>query len=128
MNKSVLVLLFMFIKITGDAQSNIYEISEINKDVKISLTDIIGHWYSTDSNVSEICFKNINNHYVEIEGIKHGVGNYYFKIYGDSILIKGTAPNWPPYDCTLRILKTNLLEIEFSQFYSTNTTKVIYRR
>jgi len=41
----------------------------------------------------------------------------------------GTAANWPPYDCTLRLLnnKENL-EIEFYQFFYKETTKIIYKR
>lgn len=124
-----MALFFLFIGLNFEAQTRGYDKNKgTNKDVKIRLTDIIGNWYSTDSYVSKINFINTNNYFVEIDGIKHGVGNYSFRIYGDSISVNGTAANWPPYDCTLRLLNNKELEIEFYQFLSTETTKIIYRR
>ena len=128
MNKSGFVFLLMCISLHVAAQKKGYEIKTTNKAVKISLSDIIGNWYALDAPSSKISFTNINNFFVDIDGIKHGVGNYSFRIYGDSISVNGTAPNWPPYDCTLRLLKGNLLEIEFYQFLSVGSTKIIYRR
>lgn len=128
MYKLGIILFFMFIGQAVTAQLSGHEIKTTNKDSKISLTEIIGDWYTADSSSYKISFININNYFVDINGINHGVGNYSFRIYGDSISVNGTAPNWPPYDCTLRLLNNKILEIEFYQFFSTETTKVIYRR
>ena len=128
MNKLIFVLLFIFITHPNFGQTNGYEIKAANKNNKISLTDIIGDWYAVDSSESKISFIKINNYFVDINGIKHGVGNYSFKVLGDSISVNGTAVNWPPYDCTLKLINSNHLELEFYQFHYTETTKVIYRR
>jgi hypothetical protein len=128
MKKSGLIILLMCLSLNVAAQKKGYEIKKNNKAVKISLTDILGNWYALDSPASKISFININNFFVDIDGIKHGVGNYSFRIYGDSISVNGTAANWPPYDCTLKLLKGNFLEIEFYQFLSEGSTKMIYRR
>lgn len=101
-----------------------------NESTKIALADILGDWYPNDSLVEpQITFRQIGNAFVEIEGIKDGVGNYMFSIERDSILINGIAINWPPYDCTLKLLKSNLLEIVFSQyFYTGGASTLIYKR
>lgn len=101
---------------------------ENQNDEKIALTDIIGDWYAIDSSGSKIRMVNVNNLFVDLEGIRHGVGNYSFKICGDSISVNGLAINWPPYDCRLRLLEDHFLEIEFYQFFYTTSTKVIYKR
>jgi hypothetical protein len=95
---------------------------------KISVNDIIGDWYRADSTLSKISFNNINDVFVEIEGINHGVGNYSFWIEQDSISVRGSAPNWPPYDCTLKLINAQYLEIEFYQFHSAGTTKASFIR
>ena len=129
MNKLCIISFFLIVRITAVAQTMGYDVIATNKDIKISLSDIIGNWYSTDSSASKISFINISNYFVDIEGINHGVGgNYSFRVYGDSMSVNGTAPNWPPYNCSLRLLKNNHLEIEFYLFLSTVTTKIIYRR
>lgn len=128
MNKLGIIKFFIFISLAVTAQTSGHEIKETNKDIKIALTEIIGDWYSADSSASKITFININNYFVDIQGIKHGVGNYSFRVYGDSISVNGTAPNWPPYDCTLRLLSNKFLEIEFYQFLSAGTNKVNYIR
>jgi hypothetical protein len=129
MNKLCIISFFLIVRITAVAQTMGYDAIATNKDIKISLTDIIGNWYTTDSSASKISFINISNYFVDIEGFNHGVGgNYSFRVYGDSMSVNGTAPNWPPYNCSLRLLKNNHLEIEFYQFLSTVTTKIIYRR
>lgn len=110
------------------AQEKGHVVREANKQLKISLTDIIGNWYSVDSSTSLIRFINHNNSIVEIDGLYDGAGNYSFIVEKDSILVNGTAPNWPPYNCTLRLLKRNHLEIEFYQFFSKESTKIEYRR
>ena len=118
----------MFISLALIAQTTGHEIKSTNKDVKISLAEILGDWYTADSSAYKISFINISNYSVDIKGINHGVGNYSFRVYGDSISVNGTAPNWPPYDCTLRLVNNKHLEIVFYQFFSTEPTKVIYRR
>jgi hypothetical protein len=123
-----IILFFMFLAQALSAQERGHEIRATTKDLKISLTEIIGDWYTADSSANKISFININNYSVDINGINHGVGNYSFSVSGDSISVNGTAPNWPPYDCTLRLLNNRLLEIEFFRFFSTESTKLIYRR
>lgn len=88
---------------------------------------IVGDWCSHDSSLVKISFVEINNDLVNIEGIKHGVGNYMFQLTGDSISVNGTAANWPPYDCTLSLINSRELEISFYQRFHT-ATKVIYKR
>jgi hypothetical protein len=126
--KTLGILFFLFIQYTVAGQAIGLELKATNKEIKISLSEIMGNWFNTDSTASKISFTNINDYFVDLDGIKHGVGNYSFRIYGDSLSVNGSAPNWPPYDCTLRLLPNDHLEIAFYQFYSTASTKVIYRR
>jgi len=123
-----IVLLFWLLSPVIVAQTRQLNLAAADKENKISLIDIIGNWYSVDSSASKISFIKISSYFVDIDGIKHGVGNYSFRVYGDSISAKGTAANWPPYDCTIRLLNSKSLEIEFYTFLSTRTTKIIYRR
>lgn len=118
----------MIVNNTMDAQAIGYKIKNENRNNKIALSDIIGNWYAADSSGHKISFVNINNYFVTIEGIKDGVGNYHFMIDGDSVSVNGTAPNWPPYDCTLHLTKNNTLRIEFYQYYFTASTTINYRR
>ena len=127
-NKLAFTFIFLISSFVIIAQNNAYNLLEANKDIKISLKDIIGDWYAIDNSAFKISFININNVFVDIEGIKHGVGNYSFRVYGDSISVMGTAANWPPYNCTLKLLNPKKLEIEFYQFFYKETTKVIYKR
>lgn len=122
------ILISTCIHLAVIAQTRGYDLREANKDVKISLTDIIGNWYSVDSPRSKISFINLNPYLVDIDGIKHGVGNYSFTVDGDSLFVNGTAANWPPYHCTLTLLHSKLLEIEFYQFFAKGTTKMVYER
>jgi hypothetical protein len=122
------ILIFMIISLALLAQTRVYDLKDENKDHKISLSEIIGNWYSVDSPRYKISFTNLNNYIVEINGIKHGVGNYSFIVRDDSISVNGTAANWPPYDCTLRLINRKLLEIEFYYIFSKETTKIIYKR
>jgi hypothetical protein len=124
----VFILIFMFMSYSVGAQTSINNLKEANKDFKILLTDIIGNWYAVDSTRSKISFVNLNNVIVEIDGLNEGVGNYSFLVDGDSMSVNGTAANWPPYNCTLRLLNSKHLEIEFYQFFSKETSKIIYRR
>ncbi len=110
------------------AQSAPLSLKESNKLSRIALKDILGNWYKADSTKLKISFVKENNSFVSIEGIKHGVGNYSFIIDKDSIFVNGTAINWPPYDCTLHLLDTNHLKIEFYQFFSAGATGLVFRR
>ncbi|MFM1932317.1 MAG: hypothetical protein RL226_1620 [Bacteroidota bacterium] len=128
MTKLSVFSFFLIVMNVTAAQTSSYDIQEKNRDVKVSLSDILGNWQTADSAALAISFVKVNDYYVDIHGINHGAGNYLFRVYGDSISVNGTAPNWPPYDCTLRLLKRNHLEIEFHQFNSNSTTRVVYRR
>lgn len=129
MPKKIIFILFFVLLINNVlAQNSGYKILSDNKNVKFALNDILGNWYSLDTAKTKISFINLNNRVVEIEGIKHGVGNYSFLLKGDSIPANGTAANWPPFDCTLYLLKNNLLEIAFYQYFSKEPTRVIFTR
>jgi hypothetical protein len=100
----------------------------IKEQTRIAVNDIIGDWYSTDSTEMKITFNNINDVFVEIDGIQHGVGKYIFSIVEDSIAVNGTAANWPPYHCTLKLVNPQFLEIGFYYFNSEGTTKTSFSR
>jgi hypothetical protein len=100
----------------------------IKEQTRIAVDDIIGDWYSTDSTAMKITFNNINDVFVEIDGIQHGVGKYIFSIVEDSISVNGTAANWPPYNCTLKLVNPQFLEINFYYFLSEGTTKTSFNR
>lgn len=127
-DKTFVIFCFVFIGLAVYAQVNNREIKQSSKDPKISLKDISGDWFIADSSAYKISFVNLNNYIVDIHGIKHGVGNYSFRVLGDSVSATGSAPNWPPYYCTLRLLNKNLLEMAFFQFFTTEPTLVYYRR
>jgi hypothetical protein len=126
--KTTLTTLLILTTITLSAQTTAHHTPTPNTHQKISTNAIIGNWYSTDSNAHKITFIKTNNHFVEIDGIRHGVSNYLFTVDGDSMSVKGTASNWPPYDCNLKLLNAKLLEIEFYYLFSTAATKVTYKR
>ena len=127
-SKLIFILILIILSQSIIAQSRVDGLRETNKNNKIALKDIVGNWFTADSAHSKISFINNNNYFISIDGIKHGVGDYIFNLANDSISVNGTAPNWPPYDCTLRLLNSELLEIEFYQYFSTVTTKMIYKR
>jgi hypothetical protein len=126
--KTTLTTLLLLTTLTLSAQTTPHQTPTPNTHQKISTNAIIGNWYSTDSNAYKISFIQTNNHFVEIDGIRHGVSNYLFTVDGDSMSVKGTASNWPPYDCNLKLLNAKLLEIEFYYLFSTAATKVTYKR
>ncbi|MBL7765455.1 MAG: hypothetical protein JNJ58_05145 [Chitinophagaceae bacterium] len=111
-----------------NAQTEVNGLRKAHQQTKIALSDILGKWYTGDSVKSEIEFVKLGYGYVQIEGIKHGVGNYGFILDRDSLYVNGTAPNWPPYDCTLYLINQNVLEIKFYQFFDKGTINVTYRR
>ena len=119
-------ILFLTSFING--QGELHAQREINKSSKIALSDVLGDWYSNESLDGKISFKKIGTFLVEIDGIKHGVGNYGFVVEGDSMNVKGLAINWPPYDCTLHMLNKNCLQIEFYQFFTIKNNSVVYLR
>jgi len=128
MHKFITIAIFLLAQIAG-GQTTEYEIKQINTEAKISLNSIIGNWYTADANASRIRFIKINDYFVDIDGIHHGAGgNYSFRLDGDSVSVNGSAPNWPPYDCTLRLINDSLLEIEFYTLLSPSSTKNLYKR
>jgi len=126
--KNAFLLFLLILNYNSKAQVSVHDLREANKQTKIAIKDIIGDWYAGDSLKTKIRFVTIGNYYVSIEGIKHGVGDYGFIIDKDSLSVNGTAPNWPPYDCTLRLLSKNTLEIKFYQFFSTDAYPILYKR
>lgn len=127
-NTLIFILLFLAKAEPNLAQTGVNGAKESNQHLKIAVKDIVGNWFTADSSHTMISFINSNNRYMYIEGIQHGVGNYGFPINNDSISVNGMAPNWPPYDCSLRLINSKRLEISFSQFFIRESYKVIYKR
>lgn len=127
-NCFVLILLLLILNFNALGQSRGHGQKESKESSKIALTDILGDWYPVDSLNPKISFNKIGNTYVEIEGIKHGVGNYGFDANSDSMDVNGLAVNWPPYNCTLFLKGRNVLEIEFYQFHLVEKYSIFYKR
>jgi hypothetical protein len=119
---------FATLHMDAKAQSEAGSIRHENKSIRMALTDILGDWYLGDSLKTKISFVNEANYFVVMQGIKHGVGAYSFLIKKDSIEVNGSAPNWPPYYCTLRLLNQKKLAIDFYTFIYPGTTSVFCRR
>ena len=129
--KHLFLLVFISFQLVATAQNIGRELRANNQIGKVLMSDVLGDWYlvdSMDTTDFKISFTNVNNSFVEIDGIKHGVGNYIFNIVKDSIWVNGTAANWPPYYCTLKLTDDNHLEIDFYNHFSVGTTKMIFRR
>lgn len=101
---------------------------ETTHSSKVELSDVLGDWYPKDSLHAKIHFHQMGTSLVEIDGIRHGVGNYGFVVDGDSINVNGLAINWPPYDCRLRLISKNNLQIEFYQFFTFGKYSMFYSR
>lgn len=121
------VLFIFLLQVTSDF-TEVHAQQEMTSSSKIALTDVLGDWYPKDSLHAKIRFHQIGTSLVEIDGIRHGVGNYGFVVEGDSMNVNGLAINWPPYDCRLRLISKNTLQIEFYQFFSSVTYTMIYSR
>ena len=117
----------MLLHIETTAQTNVDTFRVAKKNTKIAINDVIGNWVATDSLKTNIIFVQ-EGYDIHIKGLEHGVGNYSFRIEADSICVNGTAANWPPYYCTLNLLNSNELEINFYQGLSKNIFSVIYIR
>lgn len=121
-----------FFLILGDVFSqqspNPGALKNANKPTRLAIQDILGTWVTADSAKAEIEFVKPYEGHIQIKGIKHGVGDYYFLSSTDSLNVNGTAPNWPPYDCTLNLTSKNTLEIYFYQFFDSGYTTAVYSR
>ncbi len=123
----ILLLLTLYTNVA--AQTGRPTQSDAKESTKIALSDILGDWYPIDSLVApKITFSQIGNSFVEIDGVKHGVGNYNFYIDHDSVHVNGSAINWPPLDCKLLLKGKNVLEIVFGEFLSGWTSSLLYKR
>lgn len=121
--------IFIIFLIFGSfGQTEAHAQKEATNSSKIALTDILGDWYPKDSLHAKIRFHQIGTSLVEIDGIRHGVGNYGFAADGDSMNVNGLAINWPPYDCRLRLIGKNTLQIDFYQFFTFGTYSMFYSR
>lgn len=127
---SIILLVFVAIQNGAIAQSAADSIRKGNVHTKIALTDILGEWYMhhPDSSKSKIHFINEASYHVIIPEIKHGVGEYSFRIEQDSMYVNGYAPNWPPYYCTVNRVDNNTLELLFYTYTNAFTTSVVCRR
>jgi hypothetical protein len=125
--RTIFILFVILIHGGSNAQTNVDSFRVANSPTKIAINDVIGDWVTGDSLKAKISFVN-EGFDIYIRGLNHGVGNYIFMIEKDSIFVNGTAANWPPYDCTLRLIHRNELEIFFYQYFSKELTNVVYRR
>lgn len=129
---SIILLVFVAIQNGAIAQSAADSIRKGNVHTKIALTDILGEWYMhhPDSSKSKIHFINQTGFQVIIPEIKHGVGEYSFRIEQDSMYVNGYAANWPPYYCTVNRVDKSTLELELLFYTYTNSgiTHIVCRR
>ncbi len=109
-------------------QTTGFEIRAANENRKIAVDALQGNWTAIDYPESKISFVNVNNFIVSLEGIQHGIGGYSFMMEQDSISVNGSAPNWPPFNCTLTLIAANELKIDFYQYFTTQATSVVYRK
>lgn len=127
-NKFSIALLLLTFCSTVSAQKEKSTKKEAEKISKIALTDILGDWYTSDTIDSKISFIRAGDAEILIEGRREGVSAYRLSVDADSMYVNGSAPNWPPYYCTLLLHDDNLLEIKYFQFSSVEPKSVIYRR
>ncbi len=80
---------------------------------KISVREIEGTWFTSDSTGLAIQFIQEGNGDVYLEGIRHGISRYSFLLEKDSMSTQGVAINWPPYYCRLHLINPGELEIMF---------------
>ena len=127
-SKIFTLLLFILFTFSLNAQNSPNEVRKANEKVKIAASEVLGKWYSSDTMNSYIEFVADGDYSIHIEGYRPGVGQYTFVREKDSIRANGTAPNWPPYDCTLHLIDSNTLEIMFYQYFSETTNNQIFNR
>lgn len=122
--------LLLLLSLSGlmQAQDNPTSVRQANSKVRISVDDVLGKWYSSDTINTFIEFVENGDFEVQIEGYRPGVGQYTFVRSNDSISANGTAPNWPPYDCTIRLLDDSTLMVMFYQYHYKTTRNVIFKR
>jgi hypothetical protein len=120
--------IFIFLLAGSFVLTEVHAQHEVTNSSKIALKDILGDWYPKDSLQAKIRFHQIGTSLVEIDGIRHGVGNYGFVVDGDSMNVNGLAINWPPYDCRLRLISKNTLQIEFYPFFTFGTYSMFFSR
>lgn len=128
MRIAILLLLATLTSNKVIAQTDVNELREKYINNKNALSAILGTWYSGDSLNGKIDFIQESKYFTHIKGIQHGVSHYMFQCDGDSMSVSGTAPNWPPYDCTIFLHSKDTLEIKFYQYFSERTTDIIYQR
>ena len=127
LNKYILVcILFCLFTSELNAQNFSDSLRTQNQNVKLPLSYILGKWHYQTSPDSFITFEQALNTVVTINGIKHGVGNYIFNIQNDSVMVNGYAPNWPPYDCTLKYVNDTTLECLFYQYHYPKPNAIIF--
>lgn len=97
---------------------------------KAALSALLGNWYANGDSSAKIEFETESDYYIIIKPKTLGVSNYSFRRYGDSVVLKGTAANWPPYDCNVKFVDRNTIEICYYQFFykENELNTVIYKR
>lgn len=93
--------------IVNAQKSTLNATDSIKTDSKL----IVGFWESADSNKYRIEF--IDEHWaVKLKADVGVAGGYFFsKDALGMIQLKGWAPNWPPFDCTLYLSSSDTLEV-----------------
>lgn len=123
----ILILFSIFFCKRTNAQTEVKFVSGSSTNHKIAISDILGTWYSMDSLNTVINFVYQGGDMI-IDGIHDGVGNYTFNCDKDSLWANGYAVNWPPFDCTLNLLKNDVLEIKFHTVVSESVALRFFSR
>jgi hypothetical protein len=89
-----------------------------NKSIDYKL--LKGHWESMDKLRVRIEFIELRSEVV----IKKGDNSYSYTFPKDSlnrVYVSGFIANWPPYDCLLKLVNQDTLELAFSQMGITHS-------
>lgn len=122
------LLLLLVANVCLFAQSKVNSLRK--ESGKVALAALLGNWYSNGDSSAKIEFVTESDYYIIIKPKTLGVSNYSFRRYGDSLMLKGTAANWPPYDCTVKFIDKNTIEICYYQFFykESELNTVLYKR
>ena len=97
----------------GNAQSPIETFSFQDNSSRIEVKLLVGFWETTDTIKRRIEFVNSD---FELKLIIPANHPYYFSIDSlQNVSSSGFYPNWPPYDCELKLITSDTLEIKYSQ-------------
>lgn len=91
-----------------------------NKVTSIDARLILGVWEATDS--SKVRFEFVDSGYQIVLNPKSINRPYFFpkNKENNTVLSSGCYPNWPPFNCDLKLLDDGSLKISFSQLGATD--------